>query len=205
MFSSLRRLCKAAISDYQGKLRTEWVTAGHPSQVILTISQIMWCRDLTKCLKCKALRGPSFSSFRGPKDGIPGRHSNDSETVLVQVDSYIDLERSSAFVSTEDENLWIASRLTWFDQERHPKRSPDVPTSRTASRVFSFAYDYETCQLLAAPIYFREDMDIEEPTDGVNFHCGKRDTPYDWKMLMLIVSGNAVEAAGGENAFMVLQ
>ncbi|KAL6035131.1 hypothetical protein STEG23_012084 [Scotinomys teguina] len=40
-------------------------------------------------------------------------------------------------------------------------------------RVFSFVYDYETCQLLAAPIYFREDMGIEEPADGVNFHSGK--------------------------------
>ncbi|KAL6087763.1 hypothetical protein STEG23_008063 [Scotinomys teguina] len=26
-----------------------------------------------------------------------------------------------------------------------------------------------------APIYFREDMGIEEPADGVNFHCGKRE------------------------------
>nr|KAF6446457.1 dynein axonemal heavy chain 6 [Rousettus aegyptiacus] len=51
MFTSLRRLCKAAIADYQGKPRTEWVIAGHPSQVILTISQIMWCRDLTECLE----------------------------------------------------------------------------------------------------------------------------------------------------------
>ncbi|XP_049712146.1 dynein axonemal heavy chain 6 isoform X2 [Elephas maximus indicus] len=51
MFSSLRRLCKAAIADYQGKLRTNWVIAGHPSQVVLTVSQIMWCRDLTECLE----------------------------------------------------------------------------------------------------------------------------------------------------------
>ncbi|KAB0403143.1 hypothetical protein E2I00_012479 [Balaenoptera physalus] len=51
MFTSLRRLCKAAIADYLGKPRTVWVIAGHPSQVILTISQIMWCRDLTECLE----------------------------------------------------------------------------------------------------------------------------------------------------------
>ncbi|XP_032736568.1 dynein heavy chain 6, axonemal isoform X2 [Lontra canadensis] len=50
MFTSLRRLCKSAMADYQGKPRTAWVIAGHPSQVILTISQIMWCRDLTECL-----------------------------------------------------------------------------------------------------------------------------------------------------------
>lgn len=33
MFSSLRRLSKAAIADYQVKSREEWVLAGHPSQV----------------------------------------------------------------------------------------------------------------------------------------------------------------------------
>ncbi|KAG9480610.1 hypothetical protein GDO78_012200 [Eleutherodactylus coqui] len=32
MYSSLRRLSKAAIADYQNKSRVEWVVAGHPSQ-----------------------------------------------------------------------------------------------------------------------------------------------------------------------------
>ncbi|XP_075463117.1 dynein axonemal heavy chain 6 isoform X2 [Ascaphus truei] len=53
MFNSLRRLSKAAIADYQNKVRVEWVVAGHPSQVVLTISQLMWCRDLTHCLEGK--------------------------------------------------------------------------------------------------------------------------------------------------------
>ncbi|KAL6089681.1 hypothetical protein STEG23_026092 [Scotinomys teguina] len=34
---------------------------------------------------------------------------------------------------TEDENLWIASRLIWFDQSRVPDSSSDVPTSKSAS------------------------------------------------------------------------
>lgn len=33
MFASLKRLSKAAITDYQLKSREEWVVAGHPSQV----------------------------------------------------------------------------------------------------------------------------------------------------------------------------
>ncbi|XP_059179969.1 dynein axonemal heavy chain 6 [Centropristis striata] len=51
MFSSLRHLSKAAIADYQLKSREEWVVAGHPSQVVLTISQMMWCRDMDACLE----------------------------------------------------------------------------------------------------------------------------------------------------------
>ncbi|KAM9770210.1 dynein axonemal heavy chain 6 [Menidia menidia] len=51
MYSSLRRLSKAAIADYQGKSREDWVVAGHPSQVVLTVSQMMWCRDMDACLE----------------------------------------------------------------------------------------------------------------------------------------------------------
>uniref|UniRef100_A0A8C4HR50 Dynein, axonemal, heavy chain 6 n=2 Tax=Dicentrarchus labrax TaxID=13489 RepID=A0A8C4HR50_DICLA len=51
MFSSLRRLSKAAIADYQVMSREEWVVAGHPSQVVLTISQMMWCREMDACLE----------------------------------------------------------------------------------------------------------------------------------------------------------
>ncbi|KAL6068694.1 hypothetical protein STEG23_012534, partial [Scotinomys teguina] len=42
-------------------------------------------------------------------------------------------KRGFAFISTEDENLWIASRLIWFDQPRPPERFPDDPTFKTAS------------------------------------------------------------------------
>ncbi|XP_072373357.1 dynein axonemal heavy chain 6 [Scyliorhinus torazame] len=51
MFSSLRRLCKVSIADYQTQPRVQWVISGHPSQVILTIAQLMWCRDLHHCLE----------------------------------------------------------------------------------------------------------------------------------------------------------
>ena len=37
-------------------------------------------------------------------------------------------KRSSAFVTTEDENLWISSRPMWFDGPRAPERSLWTPT-----------------------------------------------------------------------------
>ncbi|KAL6092581.1 hypothetical protein STEG23_034350 [Scotinomys teguina] len=54
------------------------------------------------------------------------------------------------------------------------KEGEEAECDRCKREVFSFVYDYEKCQLLAAPIYFREDMGIEEPADGVNFYCGKK-------------------------------
>ncbi|GCC25591.1 hypothetical protein chiPu_0004002 [Chiloscyllium punctatum] len=63
MFSSLRRLCKVSIGDYQTQPRVQWVVSGHPSQVILTISQLMWCRDLHHCLENDHDRIASIAEF----------------------------------------------------------------------------------------------------------------------------------------------
>ncbi|KAF7660832.1 hypothetical protein LDENG_00274280 [Lucifuga dentata] len=68
MFFSLRRLSKAAISGYQVKSREEWMMAGYPSQVVLTISQLMWCKEVVACLegghnRCAALQKFELISF----------------------------------------------------------------------------------------------------------------------------------------------
>ncbi|KAL6089366.1 hypothetical protein STEG23_023291, partial [Scotinomys teguina] len=41
------------------------------------------------------------------------------------------------------------------------------------AQVFSFVYDYETCQLLAAPIYFREDMALKNLQMELTFTVAK--------------------------------
>ncbi|XP_041832637.1 dynein heavy chain 6, axonemal-like [Melanotaenia boesemani] len=41
MYSSLKRLSKAAIADYQVKSREEWVVAGHPSQRLNTLAALV--------------------------------------------------------------------------------------------------------------------------------------------------------------------
>ncbi|KAL6042554.1 hypothetical protein STEG23_023877, partial [Scotinomys teguina] len=56
-------------------------------------------------------------------------------------------------------------------------------------------YGYETCQLLTAPVYFREDMGIEETADGVNFivantHDCKGSSGMKWQIQLNFTSVN---------------
>ncbi|CBY22454.1 unnamed protein product [Oikopleura dioica] len=51
MISSLRKLTKAAIADFLQKDRPDWTVAGHASQVVLTVSQIYWVKELTDVLE----------------------------------------------------------------------------------------------------------------------------------------------------------
>lgn len=68
MFSNLRRLTKFAIGDFEQKTREEWVLC-HCSQVVLTVSQMMWCRDITEILtsdfdRLEGMRGFEQKSFK---------------------------------------------------------------------------------------------------------------------------------------------
>ena len=49
MVKSLHALTKVALADYQDKSRRDWMKQ-HASQVVLTVSQIMWCSDVTAAL-----------------------------------------------------------------------------------------------------------------------------------------------------------
>lgn len=62
MFVNLRKLVKFAIGDYEQKNRKEWVL-DHCSQVILTVSQIMWCRDIDEILEADGDRVEGMRSY----------------------------------------------------------------------------------------------------------------------------------------------
>ncbi|CAL1548302.1 unnamed protein product, partial [Lymnaea stagnalis] len=61
MFASLRRLCKKSIKDYETTSFLSWVMA-NASQVVLTICQMMWTRDVTNILR------DTRSSIRAMRD-----------------------------------------------------------------------------------------------------------------------------------------
>ncbi|KAI5075577.1 hypothetical protein GOP47_0009653 [Adiantum capillus-veneris] len=50
MISSLRRMSKAAFTDYVKRPRKEWVLK-HPAQLVLMISQVYWCHSVESALE----------------------------------------------------------------------------------------------------------------------------------------------------------
>ncbi|XP_071825285.1 dynein axonemal heavy chain 6-like isoform X2 [Apostichopus japonicus] len=62
MVVSLRRLTKAALIDYEERPRTEWATC-HASQVILTVSQIAWAKEVTEILENESEKHEKMAAF----------------------------------------------------------------------------------------------------------------------------------------------
>ncbi|XP_044910410.1 dynein axonemal heavy chain 6 isoform X5 [Felis catus] len=151
MFTSLRRLCKAAIADYQGKPRTDWVIAGHPSQVILTISQIMWCRDLTECLEreggnhieaLEAFEEVNFERLNAlaatVRGSLPKLHRN-IITALITIDVHardIVTELVQAKVEEVDSFDWQRQLRYYWDIDQ------DNCVARMALSQYTYGYEY---------------------------------------------------------------
>ncbi|XP_074253754.1 dynein axonemal heavy chain 6 isoform X4 [Saimiri boliviensis] len=151
MFTSLRRLCKAAIADYQGKLRTDWVIAGHPSQVILTVSQIMWCRDLTECLETEdnnriaALEDFENVNFERlnalatiVRGSLPKLHRN-ILTALITIDVHardIVTELIQSKVETVESFDWQRQLRYYWDTDL------DNCVARMALSQYTYGYEY---------------------------------------------------------------
>ncbi|KAM5227834.1 dynein axonemal heavy chain 6 [Ctenodactylus gundi] len=151
MFTSLRRLCKASIADYHGKPRTEWVIAGHPSQVILTISQIMWCRDLTECLETEdnnhiealeAFEKVNFERLNAlaalVRGNLPKLHRN-IITALITIDVHardIVTELVQAKVDTVESFDWQRQLRYYWDVDL------DNCVARMALSQYVYGYEY---------------------------------------------------------------
>uniref|UniRef100_A0A4X2KTY7 Dynein axonemal heavy chain 6 n=1 Tax=Vombatus ursinus TaxID=29139 RepID=A0A4X2KTY7_VOMUR len=151
MFTSLRRLSKAAIADYQSKIRIEWVVAGHPSQVVLTISQIMWCRDLTECLEggdqdhLQALEVFERTNFERlnalaglVRGNLPKLHRN-IITALITIDVHardIVSELVATKVSTSDCFEWQRQLRYYWDLDL------DNCVAKMALSHYTYGYEY---------------------------------------------------------------
>uniref|UniRef100_A0A8C3IXU7 Dynein axonemal heavy chain 6 n=1 Tax=Chrysemys picta bellii TaxID=8478 RepID=A0A8C3IXU7_CHRPI len=124
MFSSLRRLTKAAIADYQTRVRMEWVVAGHPSQVSHTNCCVIF-------LRLNALAG----LVRG---SLPKLHRN-IITALITIDVHardIVSELVAEKVDTVDNFEWQRQLRYYWDLDL------DNCVARMALSQYTYGYEY---------------------------------------------------------------
>uniref|UniRef100_F7E4I9 Dynein axonemal heavy chain 6 n=1 Tax=Ornithorhynchus anatinus TaxID=9258 RepID=F7E4I9_ORNAN len=138
MFISLRRLSKMAIADYQYKPRIEWVTAGHPSQVIpfLFHSCIFNCAtDLNRCFPFLQRLNALATLVRGV---LPTLHRN-IITALITIDVHardIVSDLVGGKVDTIDCFEWQRQLRYYWDLEL------DNCIARMALSQYTYGYEY---------------------------------------------------------------
>uniref|UniRef100_A0A3B4FEJ7 Dynein heavy chain 6, axonemal-like n=1 Tax=Pundamilia nyererei TaxID=303518 RepID=A0A3B4FEJ7_9CICH len=170
MFSSLRQLSKAAIVDYQKKSREEWVVAGHPSQVVLTISQLMWCRDMDACLEGDHDHFAALQKFEGTnferlnalaalvRGQLPALHRN-IITALITIDVHArdivtDLVRQK--VDNRSSFEWQRQLRYYWDMDLNNC----VATMALSTYIYGYEYLGACPRLVITPLTVMENIKL---------------------------------------------
>jgi dynein heavy chain len=148
MIKTLHALTKASLADYATKTRREWMRH-HASQVVITVSQIMWCRDVTVALtsenpvealkdferKCIAQLAEAASVSR---EIIPKLFRN-VLGALITIDVHardIITDMVAAKVSNLDDFEWSRQLRYYWDNEI------DDCVVRMSNSRYVYAYEY---------------------------------------------------------------
>ena len=155
MFVSLRRITKYALNDYQQKEREVWLTE-HPSQVVLTVNCLMWCRDVTAVLtappeeveeKLKAFEQKSFTDLNKLAALV---RTDLPKLVRLTLSSLITIDVHSRDIISElvAKDVRFEQAFDWQKQQRYYW---DLDIDNCAVRMSNAMYVYGYEYLGAAP------------------------------------------------------
>ncbi|CAL1541921.1 unnamed protein product [Lymnaea stagnalis] len=149
MFASLRRLCKAAIGDYERRPREEWVVS-HSSQVVLTISQLQWCRDVTEILEgdfdrleaMKEFELKSFSDLNVLAAIVRGELPKLARAVLCALIT-IDVHARDMITDMVKKEVDQVTSFEWQKQLRY-YWDPEIDNCvvRMSNSLYEYGYEY---------------------------------------------------------------
>lgn len=111
MFSNLKKIMKQSLSDYEQTEREEWLKKW-PSQIVLTVSQTMWCRDISEILEADFDRVEALEDY--------------------EKKSFLDLNKLAQMVRQELPELLRMTLVSLITIDVHAR---DIVTEMVRSRV----------------------------------------------------------------------
>ncbi|KAI9190457.1 hypothetical protein H9P43_001891 [Blastocladiella emersonii ATCC 22665] len=160
MFSTVRRLLKVALSEFDPAERSDWLLQ-HTGQVVLTASQIMWCAEVSAALTAdnpvEALRqfkDTSIANLSQVAAIVRGDLTKLQRAVLgalITIDVHardILLEMLDNGVSSDEDFGWLKQLRYYWDPET------DVCVVRMSDTAFNYGCEYLGCspRLVITPL-----------------------------------------------------
>ncbi|CAF0752073.1 unnamed protein product [Brachionus calyciflorus] len=147
MFSSLKRIMKQSLSDYENSVREEWLTRW-PSQIVLTVSQTMWCKDLTQILESgdlKRLEDFEKKSFQDLNKLAQLVRQELPELLRMSLVSLITIDVHARDIVTEMVRIKVQDEqnFEWLKQLRYYWDTEiDNSVVRMSNSMYIYGYEY---------------------------------------------------------------
>ena len=149
MFSNLKKILKQSLSDFENSVREEWLTRW-PSQIVLTVSQTMWCRDLSEILEAdfdrlEALADFEKKSFKDLNKLAQMVRQELPELLRMSLVSLITLDVHARDIVTEmvRSKVQDANNFEWLKQLRYYWDTEiDNSVVRMSNAMYVYGYEY---------------------------------------------------------------
>jgi dynein heavy chain len=140
---------KQSLADFENSVREEWLTRW-PSQLVLTVSQTMWCRDLTEILEAdfdrlEALRDFEKKSFKDLNKLAQMVRQELPELLRMSLVSLITIDVHARDIVTEMVRSKIseATSFEWLKQMRYYwDTEVDNSVVRMSNSTYTYGYEY---------------------------------------------------------------
>ncbi|KAK9722971.1 AAA+ lid domain [Popillia japonica] len=149
MFASLRRIMKGSIADYMQRPRKEWVL-DHPNQIILSVSQIMWAKDvhsildgnLDKDSELKAFEKHSINDLNDLAAIVRQDLDKVTRKVLIALIT-IDVHARDTISSLIAHKCHSSNNFEWLKMLRYYwQENIDHCVTKMSSTSFLYGYEY---------------------------------------------------------------
>lgn len=144
MFKNLRLLTKAAITDYENKTKEDWVTQ-HCSQIVLTVSQMFWCKECTTALESNSLKDfeqKCFKDLNKMAAVVRGDMSKLQRAILCALIT-IDVHARDMVTGMVQSKVSNANDFEWQKQLRYYwEADVDDCVVRMSNSYYIYGYEY---------------------------------------------------------------
>ena len=149
MFANLKKTMKNSLADFENSVREDWLTRW-PSQIVLTVSQTMWCRDVTEILdseedRVEALKVFEKKSFKDLTKLAQLVRQELPELLRMSLVSLITLDVHARDIITEMVRIEVddSSNFEWLKQQRYYWDTEiDNSVVRMSNAMYIYGYEY---------------------------------------------------------------
>ncbi|KAH3851244.1 hypothetical protein DPMN_093724, partial [Dreissena polymorpha] len=177
MFETVKRHLKLGLADWLGISLTEWVLK-HPGQVVLTVAQIMFNKDVLRCFDTPDPRKALISVLEkmigslGQLAGLVSTYLQPHQTMCIEALLTIDVHSRDIISGMISEQVTLRDDFEWTKQLRYEW---DEMTNNCqvyqSNASFQYGYEYLGCssRLVITPLTDRCYLTL---TGALHLHLG---------------------------------
>eukprot|EP00727_Mastigamoeba_balamuthi_P003136 m51a1_g1282 putative dynein heavy chain axonemal (4140) ;mRNA; f:131088-144324 len=156
---TLAKILKGAVAEYNKMEREQWVLE-YPAQIVLAVSQVYWCREVTRCLNMpdpvaalNKFHARQIKQLNKLVELVRGKLTELQRGMLASLIT-IDVHARDITTALIEDKVDSPTNFSWLKVLRYYFRDVEGCEVQMSNATFQYAYEYLGCtpRLVATPL-----------------------------------------------------